>query len=682
MAINDTQYREWLESDGEYRTLLIEANYYEGSEQTEYMSNIGHITKPTDTVANTEYEDVVKSIPVFRRSLGKNLTGQTKQAYGDIEVDNSDGERDDWLDRSWNGRDITMRLGDPAWDYDDFRIMMKGTIAELTAKNPNTLVIKLKDKGVFLDKKVQENVFSSGPNIDKPIPLCYGEVYKIAPPVEDGATHTYQISDSAVDFLLDTYDQGVVLSPTFDGPNGQVILSAQPAGQITVDAKVLPILAINGEQAVSFNNCLYSEDYSQADWVKDNITQQAAAILSPDNLVAGTLIYPTITGTTCGLRQEGANTTSDDGIASIFIKYSGVPWVRIFSPEDTSPSGYMYINTQTGEVGTSVGLTSSWGVDYYGDGWYRIYTHFLTGGTYTPTIDINLVDEDGGTTVTKSGTDGIYVFGAQLETVPIMNGYFKTTTVADGGGFDTNGDIASIIVNILLRGDLTIADIDTGSFESFRLKHPQLTGIFLSGQETFRNAIDTLLESVAGFWGFNRLGKLTLGQVVGPDTYQTELIIPSDEIVENGFAIKNRILPQYRINLGYKRNWRVQTPTELAGSISEDDAALLANEYITDISEDLTVLTEHLLATESSLQPTLLVDATEAGDEADRRLALRDVTRTIYSIDTFATPLTINLGDTITIDYNRFGFSGGQQVIVVGYSESINPPKVKLEVWR
>ncbi|GAG09349.1 unnamed protein product, partial [marine sediment metagenome] len=146
MAITDAQYLDWLDSDGEHRVLLVEAKYWDVSEKTEYLSNQGHITKPTDPVPNVEYEDVIKSIPVFRRSLGDNLAGQTKQAFGDIEVDNSDGERDDWLERSWNGRDIVMKIGAPEWDYDDFRVMMKGTIAELTAKNLNTLVIKLRDK--------------------------------------------------------------------------------------------------------------------------------------------------------------------------------------------------------------------------------------------------------------------------------------------------------------------------------------------------------------------------------------------------------------------------------------------------------------------------------------------------------------------------------------------------------
>ena len=106
------------------------------NEQTEYMSNLGHITMPTDPLPNIEYEDVIKHIPLFTRSLGKDLSGQTRQSFGDIEVDNSDAERDGRVERSWNGRDITIKLGAPDWEYGDFRILLKGTIAELTIKNP------------------------------------------------------------------------------------------------------------------------------------------------------------------------------------------------------------------------------------------------------------------------------------------------------------------------------------------------------------------------------------------------------------------------------------------------------------------------------------------------------------------------------------------------------------------
>lgn len=497
MAISDAEYLEWLENDNEDRTLLVEAKYYSGGEFTEYMSTRGHITKPTDSPANTEYEDVVTAFPVFRRSMSEAFNGKTQQSFGDIEIVNDGGERDTWLDRSWNGRGLVLKFGDPEWDYADFRTILDGVSAELTVKNLSTLVLKIRDKGIYLEKELQETVFSTGVSTDLPIPICYGEMKKIAPVLEDGATHKYKIHDGAISSIDAVYDQGVSIGFTPDLATGSFTLATQPAGQITADVK----------------------------------------------------------GATFAGIAEGAATYWDN--------------------------------------------------------------------------------------------------------------------------------IADIVYDIVLnQSDLIISDIDTAGLTTFKGSYTQKVGVYIADHSTMASVLDMLLNSIAGFWGFNREGQLVLGQLLDPSVGTSTLTITSDDILEGGMTIKGRQLPRYRVTLGYQPYTHLQSAGELAGSVSEDIAADLAKPFRIESVENLTTLTTHLLAHESDVLATQLADSTEANSEASRRLSLRDGLRTTYLIDSFTTPFNVELGDVITIEHDRFGFSGGAKVVVVGYSESVTPPRISLEVWK
>lgn len=504
MAISDAQYQQWLESDifqNEYvdRTLLVEAKYYNAGEQTVYWSIGGYISGPSDTPANIEYEDSIKSFPSFSRSMSEAFTGKTRQSYGDIRIFNMGGEKDDLLTYAWNGREIKLLLGDRSWSRDDFREILVGKIAEISSDSIDTLSLKIRDKGIVLDKQLTETTFTTGPSTNLLKPVCYGQCYKIEPVLEDHTTHKYRVHDGAVSTISTVYDQGVSISFTPNTSDGSFTLSAQPAGQITADV-------------------------------------------------------------------EGA---------------------------------------------TFVGLAG----------------------------------------------------GAPA--------YYNT--------------IAQIIYDIIVnRSDLSSSDVDTTNLSSFDSSFTQTVGFYTNDKTTLSVTLDKLVASVGGYWGFNRAGKLTLGQLDDPSAGTSVLTIGSDDIIERGMSIKARTLPYFKVTLGHTPYFRTQTTTELAGSVDEEAIVDLGQPYRLEIDEDVGVKTANLLAIESPVFETLLTNQEEANGEATRRLGLFDSIRTVYFIDGFTSPFKINIGDVITIDHNRFGFDGGQKAVVVDFTESITNgrSRIQLGVWK
>ncbi|GAG11730.1 unnamed protein product, partial [marine sediment metagenome] len=173
----------------------------------------------------------------------------------------------------------------------------------------------------------------------------------------------------------------------------------------------------------------------------------------------------------------------------------------------------------TGEIGQTNGTDTNWGVGYYGNGWYRAYSHNDFDGpfptTYDQTLEFSISEQDGVDIVSQDGVRGVYIWGGQNDIRTNVASYSRTEDDPNDKWPPVNNSTISLIVNDLVRrAGLTDEDIDIPSLDSFRLKHPESVGLYLTGNETFKQALDMLLGSLGAFWGFNREGKLTIGQLV------------------------------------------------------------------------------------------------------------------------------------------------------------------------
>lgn len=234
--ISDTDYLLWLERDAERRVVLVEADAYAGGVVTTHtFASSPFVSRPGDAPANTPYDDLLQEIPAITRRMSEALGGQTTVTWGDLLIDNSDGERDHWLDAAWDGRPCRLLLGSPEWPKSDYRVILSGTLADIGARDARQLTLKLRDKQALLNAPIQTDVLAG----NRLTPLCYGQCFNVEPVLVDSATLVYQVHDGQIHAIAAVRDNGVALTPgsgySTDLSAGTFTLLNAPVGRITAD---------------------------------------------------------------------------------------------------------------------------------------------------------------------------------------------------------------------------------------------------------------------------------------------------------------------------------------------------------------------------------------------------------------------------------------------------------------
>lgn len=232
--ISDEEYLAWLRTDVP-KVLIAEMDSYDtvaAEVVTHYISNKGYNTRWSAGVEHRAYPDYIKGVPSTRRTLGSG-----RPTRGEMIIDNTGGERDEWLTRyKWDGRKVRLLYGAPSWEYADFRQVFIGVIKSRHARGVNELVYKLREPEDFLDQPIQSDTISTGPNAGDYVPISYGECFNVSPTLINGATHVYQLSDVEIGAVTLVKDNGKgPVAHTADLVAGTITLTGSPVGNITVD---------------------------------------------------------------------------------------------------------------------------------------------------------------------------------------------------------------------------------------------------------------------------------------------------------------------------------------------------------------------------------------------------------------------------------------------------------------
>lgn len=233
--MTDQEFLGWLKADAVPRVVLIEAAaQVDGVETTFYMSTKGGYATFTGEVPANEIYHAIASVGVlYTEQLSVTLDGRL--AAGEIEIENINGERDEWSGYVWANRPLRAWVGDPRWPRADFRMIFNGIIADIAPRGSDKLVLKLRDKLQRLNTPLSDlKLGGLTPQSDALIPLAFGECHNVTPLLIDPAALVYQVHAGPVQSIFEVRDNGVPVSFTPNVATGTFTLAVQPVGAVTV----------------------------------------------------------------------------------------------------------------------------------------------------------------------------------------------------------------------------------------------------------------------------------------------------------------------------------------------------------------------------------------------------------------------------------------------------------------
>lgn len=242
----------WLEDTNSQPCILaIVGVYVVGSgESTVYMSNKGYSSN------GLEFPAVISGNIGLTESIDV-LNGGSQLSFDDIEIINSDGTYDSWLNSSlyvWKNRSIELYICDNTWTSTNLadlksqsRLIFSGVIDDIDSKSRNAINFKIRNKLEFLNGPVTETklgtygTWAGGQsNQDSILPIVFGEVCNMEPLAIDPSQLEYKFNDGTSMELVEVRDNGVpVYSDTLTSgatvnlTTGTFKLNQRPAGTIT-----------------------------------------------------------------------------------------------------------------------------------------------------------------------------------------------------------------------------------------------------------------------------------------------------------------------------------------------------------------------------------------------------------------------------------------------------------------
>lgn len=229
----------WLKTSDHIKTVLVEIENVAiggGQSATFYLSNKPFVTAVTDTPSSTNYDPCLVGGISFSETLS--LDSSISVGYGDLEIDNTGGVKDAWVDYIWVNKPVKIYIGDPRWTRSDFRLVFSGLISDISSRSRESLNLILVDKLQRLNNPISEAVLSSTAlGSDTLIPVVFGECFNVSPLVVDSATLTYQVHTGPIEDIIEVRDNGAPVDFTKNLVNGKFTLNQAPFGQITASVQ-------------------------------------------------------------------------------------------------------------------------------------------------------------------------------------------------------------------------------------------------------------------------------------------------------------------------------------------------------------------------------------------------------------------------------------------------------------
>lgn len=670
MAITDAQYTAWLKSQTAIRCILVEVDVKTGgSVITRYLSNQGYVTGSSDTPANTSYSPrIVGGIQISRKI---DIGGNVSMSFGDIELNNTDGTLDTWVDDYWANRSLRIFLGDPTWARSDFRQVAFGITTGIDTRRRDRINIKLSDKLQRLNYPVSEvKLGGSTSRADDLIPLLFGECHNIEPLLVDPTVFEYQVHNGPIEGVFEVRDSGIPVSYSQTPATGKFRLDNAPFGQITCSAQ---------GYAPTQNFLSYSQEFDNAYWSKGNCSITANATTAPDGTsTADKLVENTTANVTHFASRSLAFTAGLTYTLSWHVKAAERTHCRMTLPASLfagTPNAQFDLTTGAKTLETDCSTT----ITPLGSGWYRITATAACDVSGSSTVSILPVLSGTTSQYTGDGTSGIYIWGAQCEQSTIPSAYFATTTTAVNIFPRTVAELVKVLATQYGKDTmkLGLADLDIAALTTFDLANPQPVGFYVKDRGNVVDVCNQLAQSVGARMVITNVGQLSLVKLDLPQATAGTTVTAADMVVKT-LEIGQLAPVVASIKLAYCKNWCTQDT--LAAGLVINTVALFNEEWLTVTRTDTAAADNFNLYTDPDQTETLLLTSVDAINEANRRLGMFSVQRKVFKYTGFYHLIFEPLGGPQTIVHDRFGLAAGKTGQIISITLDLMSPHVQFEV--
>lgn len=233
-------------------------------------------------------------------------------------------------------------------------------------------------------------------------------------------------------------DFTVTRSTTATRTNASGLLESVASGVPRLDYQGGGCPALLVEPAAT-NLLLRSEEF-ETTWTAGNVALTANATTAPNNTLTAEKVVATAVNDFHQLDQVITIADNTNYTISVFAKKAEINW---FSFACTNKAGVTYLawfNLDTGVVGTvTAGATAR--ISLVGNGYYRCEMSYPSQtGAATTRQRIRINSQDNQFAWLGNGTDGIFLWGAQLETGSVATSYIPTVAATQ----TRNADVISL----------------------------------------------------------------------------------------------------------------------------------------------------------------------------------------------------------------------------------------------
>lgn len=665
---------------------LVELAPYDlslGAVKQLYYSDHGFTTRGSDTPAHQHFEARVVEALNFQRSMFRQgaIGGASLPSFGEIRLDNADGGLDFFRNLAFDGREVVVRLGGKDFAYADFGVIFRGT-AHSAVVDEQQVTIRLRDLQYKLDTPFLTELYDP-PGTGEDALDCVFSITGIG-----GNDYHYVALTGPASYTLqagDVLQYDVYWAKRGPAPQRIAVDLAGTLGATPVTLRASSAVDQNG-LAAHPNTDLTAR--ARGTWYHRDIPIPAG--------LQGATINTYLIASECDAGEAGTTVRPRAFLRNIKITGTGGVLRReIWVSGNPEP---VMIPNMTTHASNKLTL--------------RLRSH-LEGGPslegrpkplcFGQCLNVTPVQVSSSLLIYQvhdgpiHAVDAVYNRGVALAanqyTVDLLHGTFTLLQAPGEGGAitaDVRGDVLgaygylSAVSAIILRvvttyGPLVEADLDYSSFPALYYANPAVAGLYVTEPSTILQVLDELVNSIGAFYGFNRNGLLGVGLFTAPSaSAPVAASFGPVEILE--IEALPTELPTWRQRVGYEKNWTVQSSDSLAGAVTEERKAFLAEEHRLAVATDETVRQAWLLATDPEPVPTLLFAKSAAEAEAARLLDLYGERREMYRVTVKTQPYNLELGDQVALDYTRFGLAG-RLFRVVGLEERADINRVTMELW-